>query len=459
VLSNFFERGAHLANSCEIVVEMDANDPDPFVAQGTRQRSNDPQSGISPEEWADGVRWKGLIEFRYYRLRARYRADGVWLPWDDWRYRPKLDPELPVRVATLIEKNERWFASDLRMTGPWLSTITVPNAIPKAAPAQLLFEGWDFQHPPPTLKQLLFDIDQPSCEDIFSNRRTRKEPLKPLKNRQFTGTPQGFIAAFPELLKQATDALGVEEKDYEPEKISIINAVRTCGQITPEMMASVNRGMFSSPDLGKLGGQYDICISNGLISNGQDSNSKELALGIGLMINPVWVKDHPDEDGFRVTADFRRLEDGGIPSNLRDTVIATGMIYSSPLVAKQLTSTMPLQALPNRKFQGTSDQFISALPEFLERAFKAMSLDANNYTRETAFINKSIQKCAQITPQLVQSTIYKGSFGQPNIKRLGDDYKMCSSILMFNVSDEVKKNYNKDVERGDPKPENCTSWK
>jgi len=90
----------------------------------------------------------------------------------------------------------------------------------------------------------------------------------PMADRDYTGTVEGFVTAFPAFLKRAADAGGFSDRDYSKETAFIIDAVRTCGKITPEIAASVfepngkklaGGRMDGTENFTKLGPEYEVC--------------------------------------------------------------------------------------------------------------------------------------------------------------------------------------------------------
>jgi len=118
----------------------------------------------------------------------------------------------------------------------------------------------------------------------------------PLQQREYRGSVEGFVAAFPEFLQRAASVAGVANGDFSKETAFIIDAVRTCGQITPEMATSVfavKGTVWRKPDgveeLEKLGPQYEVCNSrNGVgVSSRVTGVPEEMSRGIGLTIHPL----------------------------------------------------------------------------------------------------------------------------------------------------------------------------
>jgi hypothetical protein len=155
-----------------------------------------------------------------------------------------------------------------------------------------------------------------------------------------------------------------------------------------------------------------------------------------------------DDHGLSVVISFSR-QDGDSYRNIGfdNFGIVNATIYSSPSAIKRPVSTTPLQKLTNRRYTGTVDSFAKEFPGFIQRAAQAMSLNPDNYERETVFAIKFVRTCAQITPEMARQNAAK-NYGLVSLSKLGNQYKDCQSVMGFrNISDEVK-TYDKGLERG-----------
>jgi hypothetical protein len=113
----------------------------------------------------------------------------------------------------------------------------------------------------------------------------------PLPQREYRGTVEGFATEFPAFLQRAASVAGVTDRDFSKEISFIIDAVKTCGQITPDMAKSVfepnGKTVWRKVDgverLEKLGPQYQVCeVKNGLPVPPQVTGVR----GLGLRIEP-----------------------------------------------------------------------------------------------------------------------------------------------------------------------------
>ena len=113
----------------------------------------------------------------------------------------------------------------------------------------------------------------------------------PLPQREYRGTVEGFATAFPAFLQRAATVAGFADRDFSKETAFIIDAVKTCGQITPDMAKSVfepnGKTVWRKVDgverLEKLGPQYQVCeVKNGLPVPPQVTGVR----GLGLRIEP-----------------------------------------------------------------------------------------------------------------------------------------------------------------------------
>lgn len=83
---------------------------------------------------------------------------------------------------------------------------------------------------------------------------------------KFDGTADQFAAAFPDYFHKAAQEAGVDEATLRAGRDWVVNAVRTCAQITPQMAKEASVGDqngFRSADLQNLGSQYTVCQTGG----------------------------------------------------------------------------------------------------------------------------------------------------------------------------------------------------
>jgi hypothetical protein len=105
----------------------------------------------------------------------------------------------------------------------------------------------------------------------------------------YRGTVDGFVTALPGFFERASATAGMTGRDFSKEIAFIIDAVKTCGQITPQMAASVfepnGKKVWGRVDgvehLEKLGPQYQVCeVKNGLPVPPQVTDVRGLGLRI-----------------------------------------------------------------------------------------------------------------------------------------------------------------------------------
>jgi hypothetical protein len=90
---------------------------------------------------------------------------------------------------------------------------------------------------------------------------------------------------------------------------------------------------------------------------------------------------------------------------------------------------------PDRKYDGTVEQFAKDFPEFFKRAVLASGLDISDIDGKIAYIVDAVRRCAQITPELEKE---KGAFepngrplwggrvgGTETLEKLGPEYGIC----------------------------------
>jgi len=140
-------------------------------------------------------------------------------------------------------------------------------------------------------------------------------------DRQYTGTVEGFATKFPESFKRAILASGLEVRDTDAKIEYILDAVRTCAQITPEL--EMEKGAFQpngrqlwggriggTEALEKLGPQYQVCKKAGPVPPLGPGVSLATTRVIELGIRPVgdrWV----DHKGFIAQVSFSQLGHDG----------------------------------------------------------------------------------------------------------------------------------------------------
>jgi hypothetical protein len=81
------------------------------------------------------------------------------------------------------------------------------------------------------------------------------------------------------------------------------------------------------------------------------------------------------------------------------------------------------------RFAGTTEQFVTAFPRFLEQAAQTAGFDAQAYKKESAFVMDSVRSCAQITPAMAAQATRGGppGYGQVVTRTLGEQYAVCQS--------------------------------
>jgi hypothetical protein len=140
-------------------------------------------------------------------------------------------------------------------------------------------------------------------------------------DRQYTGTVEGFATKFPEFFRRALAASGLEVSDVERTISYVIDAVRTCAQITPEM--EKEKGAFQPNGRqewgGRIGGtealemlglQYKVCKKAGPVPTVSTAGNLSVTRVIDLSIRPVgarWI----DGKGFKVQVAFSEVDHDG----------------------------------------------------------------------------------------------------------------------------------------------------
>jgi len=143
--------------------------------------------------------------------------------------------------------------------------------------------------------------------------------LGPEKDRLYEGSADGFVAALPKFIQRAAVARGVNPHNYEKEEASIIDVVRTCAQITPQMASSVTEEN-GQENLDKIGnGQYAVCYSSRWrmehgqgqfipVSDKVKKWNKETERGIVLWLKVNGPRGWRDGEGFTLDVLFTGLK-------------------------------------------------------------------------------------------------------------------------------------------------------
>lgn len=110
----------------------------------------------------------------------------------------------------------------------------------------------------------------------------------------YTGTVEGFATALPGFLKRAASVGGMADRDYSKEIAFIIEAVRTCATITPQMAGGVFEGNGRKTWSGsggreaveKLGPQYEVCSTGKYVSQQVTGIPPTARRGVTLLVRP-----------------------------------------------------------------------------------------------------------------------------------------------------------------------------
>ena len=84
------------------------------------------------------------------------------------------------------------------------------------------------------------------------------------------------------------------------------------------------------------------------------------------------------------------------------------------------------ETIESREFKGSSKDFASVLPGFVQRAAQGGGLPPYNYEREISYALGAIETCEEITPQMAQKLPY---FPGPEAmeRTLGSKYRICGA--------------------------------
>jgi hypothetical protein len=217
----------------------------PFQAEG---------EALSPAAVANHIWWQGVIVMEYSMFRMRTTTHGAWNPWGNYID----DITGPIGVARGTNQNGNWsWSPPVGLFFHWwiaggfippprdLSMATATTAIRKGK-GQISCEGLQGDLTDAQMIEAQRLATKKEHEDIL-RKRTEQVPSGPagdgfkflydipLADRQYTGTVDGFAAELPRYFQQATLAGGMADRNFDKEMEYVINAVRTCAQITPQM--------------------------------------------------------------------------------------------------------------------------------------------------------------------------------------------------------------------------------
>ncbi len=210
---------------------------------------------------------------------------------------------------TIATIDEAMRANSIQLALPLSDRSAFPVTIHPQEPSFRKFVAAcnaEFPPPPPPVV-----VPSPADKFAAEQQRLRSQLPPPPHYPQHNGTAEGFASAFPKLLAQAALAHGLDPHDYEKETQYIIDTIRTCAQITPQMAASV-RDRYGRVLLGKLGEQYKFCQSGASASDQVKQWNQQTERGITFRIAPAdftWQNVR----GFQVQATFYGMHTDGIP--------------------------------------------------------------------------------------------------------------------------------------------------
>jgi hypothetical protein len=135
---------------------------------------------------------------------------------------------------------------------------------------------------------------------VFNGAATRAE-------RTFKGTVDEFAAALPGFLNKTIAANGLPQQSFDSQIATILERVRSCASITPQMATTATR--FGMVDVTKIGEPYKYCQS--MPSSGWPilpplrTKSPDIDRGLYMGINPIgtWGNGR----GFTVMIAFQAL--------------------------------------------------------------------------------------------------------------------------------------------------------
>jgi hypothetical protein len=252
---------------------------------------------LTQAQQMNGMEWQGFIKFTYPVFRIRMQENGVWRRWSEWN-----DQRIAPIVAALVKQNGQWFVKDMRdngygMTNMLEDRLQRKNGASLSSDDQMLFSGGEFV----PLDKLLQTLPKLSCEDVVNpDIHAAARPTPAVENVQkFNGTIDEFTAAFPGLVQQKAAGWRLNPHLYDKEVKYIIDLVRKCGQIPPEVLRNATYfsqdGKHASVNSLKLGGQYQICHANLINASGANPNFhfyENPSMRVGWNAIDRYEKDH-----------------------------------------------------------------------------------------------------------------------------------------------------------------------
>jgi hypothetical protein len=136
------------------------------------------------------------------------------------------------------------------------------------------------------------------------------------EKREFSGTAQEFVQAFPTLLQRAMSASNLGSANFSRETEIIQSAVRTCAEITPEKARSVTN-QFGLEVLRRLGDEYRVCEggSTWVTRDIRHAFDPEKERGLIFTIGDTYQKGaQPWDQGFHISVKFTQSHTDEPPS-------------------------------------------------------------------------------------------------------------------------------------------------
>jgi hypothetical protein len=143
-------------------------------------------------------------------------------------------------------------------------------------------------------------------------------------DRRYTGTAQGFATVLPGFLRQAVERNHTKPLNYEEEARYLIDLVRTCSEITPEMalrmrLAPGAPGPPTPLVMPEADRKYWRCIPGADFVSVSDivgkNYDKTTERGIVFSITPVGAAGYETGRGFRIMVLFTALESDAPPTH------------------------------------------------------------------------------------------------------------------------------------------------
>jgi len=121
-------------------------------------------------------------------------------------------------------------------------------------------------------------------------RRPPDRPSSLPSQQRFTGTADEFAMRLPEFLRQVSAGIGLDPARYQKESQFVVDAVKTCAQLTVSMAVGMEAGNPTGMPRQGDGGRYSLCYQGAVLVSRNVSPRGPGEREITLLITPT-VRD------------------------------------------------------------------------------------------------------------------------------------------------------------------------